>query len=317
MKAVIFTEFGGPEVLHLANLPMPVPGAGQVLVRVAASTVNPTDLMMRNGMQASLMTSLAGPFIAGMEFTGVVESAGEGVTFAAGARVLGVVNPRTPAGGAYAEYIVVPAASVAELATHVDLVAAATVPMNALTASMALDQSGLQPGQTLLVTGGTGMLGGYVLQLARERGLRTIAAGRHEDRELLASLGADIILSRDDELAVAVRAHCPEGVDGLIDCALLGKAASASVRHGGTAIGVRKANPIEDERLKIGYVAVTNGMEDTNTLRRIADLLGQGKLTPRVAAAGVFEYQEAAAAHRMAEAGGYRGRVVVRFCGDS
>lgn len=313
MKAVVFDEFGGPEVLHLDDLPMPSPGPGQVLVRVAASTVNPTDLMMRNGMQASLMTSLVPPFIAGMEFTGVVESVGEGVALAAGARVLGVVNPRTPAGGAYAEYIVVPASSVAELAPQVDLVAAATVPMNALTASMALDQSGLKAGDTLLVTGGTGMLGGYVLQLARERGISTMAAGRNEDRELLASLGTDIILARDGELAGAVRALCPEGADGLIDCALLGKAASAAVRDGGTAIGVRKANPIEDERLKIGYVAVTSGMEDTATLQRIASLIDTSKLTPRVAAAGVFGCGDAAAAHRMAEVGDYRGRIVITF----
>lgn len=316
MKAVVFDKFGGPEVLHLADLPIPAPGTGQVLVRVAASTVNPTDLMMRNGMQASLMTSLKPPFIAGMEFTGVVEDVGEGVSLANGTRVLGVINPRTPAGGAYAEYIVVPAVSVAELAPQSDLVAAATVPMNALTASMALDQTGLQSGQSLLVTGGTGMLGGYVLQLAKEHGIKTIAAGRDEDRELLASLGVDIILPRDTELVGAVLAHCPEGVDGLIDCALLGKAASAAVRDGGSAIGVRKSNPIEDERLTVGYVAVTNGMEDTGTLCRIADLLGQGKLTPRVAEAGVFACEEAVAAHRMAEAGGYRGRVVIRFGGE-
>lgn len=317
MKAVVFDEFGGPDVLHLAEVPMPAAGPGQVLIRVAASTVNPTDLMMRSGLQASLMTSLKPPFIAGMEFTGVVESPGEGVSMAKGTRVLGVINPRTPAGGAYAEYIVAPAASLAELAPQVDLVSAATVPMNALTASMALDQSGLQPGQTLLVTGGTGMLGGYVLQLARERGIKTIAAGRDKDRDLLASMGTDIILPRDGDLAEAVRAQCPEGVDGLIDCALLGKAASAAVRDGGTAIGVRKANPIEDERLDVGYVAVTNGMEDTGTLRRIAQLVGAGKLTPRVAEAGVFACREAVTAHRMAEAGGYRGRVVIRFDGAS
>lgn len=313
MKAVVFNQFGSPDVLHLADLPSPTPGVGEVLVEVVASTVNPTDLLMRSGAQAALMTELSPPYIAGMEFSGYVRATGEGVDIAAGTRVMGVVNPRTPRGGAYAQQIIVPAASVAELPAHVDLVAAATIPMNALTASMALDLSGVQSGQTLLVTGGTGMLGGLVLQLANERGITTLAAGREGDRNLLTNLGTDMILPRDGDLAEAVRSYRPDGVDSLVDCAVLGRTASSAVCDGGSAIGVRKANPIEDDRLNIGYVAVTNGMQDSATLRRIADLLATGRLTPRVAEGGVFAMGDAVAAHRMAEVGGYRGRVVIRF----
>jgi NADPH:quinone reductase-like Zn-dependent oxidoreductase len=313
MKAIVFDKFGGPEVLYIAELPMPIAGPGQVVVKVAASTVNPTDLMMRNGKQAALMTDLFPPWIAGMEFTGYISEVGEGVQVQVGARVLGVVNPRTPAGGAYAEYIVVPAASVAELPGQLDLVAAATLPMNALTAMLALEMTGVRPGQSLLVTGGTGILGGLVLQIAHERGIETVSACRDEDRDLLTALRTDVILPRDGDLAAEVRDRFPDGVDALIDGALIGGLVSGAVRDGGAAVSLRKSHLIEDGRLKVGYVAVTNGMEDNAILVKIASLVGDRKLTPRVAEGGVFTCEDAVAAHRMAEAGGFRGRVVLTF----
>lgn len=313
MKAVVFDDFGGPQVLHFAELPMPVAGPGQVVVRVVASTVNPTDLMMRSGKQASLMTDLSPPYIAGMEFTGRIDAVGEGVALKVGVPVLGVVNPRRPDGGAYAEYIVVPAASVAELPEGIDLLAAATIPMNALTATLALDMTGVQPGESLLVTGGTGMLGGLVLQIAHERGITTLAAGRDDERELLSALGTDSVLPRDMDLVTAVRSKIPAGVDAMIDGALIGQQVSQAVKDGGSAVALRKSHPIEDERLKVGYVAVTNGMEDNRILSHVADLVGRGLLTPRVADGGVFASSDAAAAHAMAEAGGFRGRVVLTF----
>lgn len=313
MQAVVFDEFGGPEVLHLADLPDPVPGPGEVVVDVAASTVNPTDLLMRSGAQAAIMTDLSPPYIAGMEFAGRIAAVGAGVDLEAGAPVIGVVNPRRPQGGAYAAKVCVPAASVAQLGEMVDLVEAATVPMNALTATMALDTVNLSEGDSLLVTGATGILGGLVLQLAKQRGLTTVAAGRPEDRALLASLGADVILPRDGDLVAQVREHFPAGVDAMVDGALIGAEVSGAVRDGGGAVPLRKSHPIEDERLKVGYVGVVTGMQDTQTLRQIAALIGEGKLTPRVAEGGRFAASEAAGAHAMVENGGFRGRVVITF----
>jgi NADPH:quinone reductase-like Zn-dependent oxidoreductase len=178
MLAVSFEAFGPPDVLEIAERPEPVAEPGGVVVRVAASTVNPTDLMMRAGGQAAMMTQLAPPYVAGMEFSGTIESVGAGVAFVPGQRVIGVVNPRRPAGGAHAERVAVPAVSVAPVPDGVDLVAAATVPMNALTALLALELVDLEPGQSLLVTGGAGMLGGYVVRLARRAGLTVVANGR-------------------------------------------------------------------------------------------------------------------------------------------
>ncbi len=106
MQVIGFMEFGGPQVLRLMDLPQPTPATGEVVVRVAASTVNPTDLMMRAGLQAALMTGLVPPYIAGMEFSGHIHNVGDGVSgLTVGQPVMGVVNPRRPAGGAHAQYV--------------------------------------------------------------------------------------------------------------------------------------------------------------------------------------------------------------------
>lgn len=310
MRAVTFDRFGGPEVLHLAERPELLPGPGEVLVRIAAATVNPTDLLMRSGRQAALMQDLAPPFVPGMEFSGRIIG---GEALPQGQAVIGVVNPRRPQGGSFAEVIAVPAASVAALGGTVDLAAAATVPMNALTAMLALDMLGLTPGDALLVTGGAGMLGGYAIRLAALAGLQVLANAAPADAALVADLGAAHVLPRDQGLQAALRAICPQGVAGLIDGALMGAPAAACVRDGGGAVSLRASHPIEDARLKVGYVSVLKGMEDNARLRRIAALIETGELPPRVAADGVFPAADAADAHRMAERGGFRGRVLVRF----
>lgn len=317
MKAVVFDSFGGPEVLHVADRPDPVAGPGEVVVAVAASTVNPTDMMMRSGAQAAMMKDLAPPFITGMEFSGRILAAGPGVDpgmdLAPGTPVIGVLNPRTPRGGAYAERIAVSARSVAVLDEGTDLIGAATVPMNALTASMALDLLNLAPGAPLMVTGGAGMLGGYAIALAKARGLVVLANASTADVDLLRGFGADHIVPRDAGLHDAVRALFPEGVAGLIDGALIGNQVASLVRDGGGAVALRSSYKIDDPRLRTHTVSVVAGVEDSATLARIGRMVCDGTLPPRVAKGGVFGFRDAARAHEMAEAGGFRGRVVITF----
>lgn len=312
MKAITFDSFGGPEVLTFSDLPEPTPDPGEVLVQVVASTVNPADILMRNGAQAPLMKDLTPPYIAGMEFSGTIAEPGTS-GLAKGQPVIGVVNPRTRRGGAYAERIAVPATSVAALPPGVDLVAAATVPMNALTAAMSLDFLALPPGQTLLVTGGAGLLGGSAIQLARAAGLIVLANAGEKDHALLKGFGADHILPRDEGLEEALRAIAPGGVDGMIDGALIGQRISHLVRDGGGIVSLRASYKIDDRRLRIHNVSVLAGMEDNATLRRIAGLIGTGGLVPRVAEGGRYSHRDAVAAHRAAEAGAGRGRIVLTF----
>lgn len=312
MRAVAFDAFGGTDVLHVADLPVPQAGPGQVVVRVAAATINPTDVMMRSGKQAAMMTALVPPFVAGMEFSGHVHAVGAGVQgLAPGQPVMGLVNPRRPERGAHAEFVVVPAASLAVVPDGVDLVAAATLPMNGVTALMSLEMLGLAPGSSLLVTGSAGAVGGYVSQIGSAAGLQIVADAKDSDVALVRELGATHVVPRGDGMAEAVRRLFPGGVDGLLDSALLGKSASALVRDGGVAVALRRSNPIDDPRLRCGYVAVTEGMSDTAKLVRLGELVKSGDLTPRVGR--ILRPEEAAEGHRLVDGGGIRGRVLLAF----
>jgi len=164
MKAVTFSQLGGPEVLQVSALPAPQPGPGEVRIRVAAATVNPTDISFRSGRQFSVAQlaemGVRPPFIPGMELAGTVDAVGEGTSWHVGDRVMAIVNPRRPGGGAQAELVVVPATSVARAPAKVTMEQAATLPMNGLTVRLALDRLALKPGQTLGVTGAAGAVGG-------------------------------------------------------------------------------------------------------------------------------------------------------------
>src|SRR5262249_44508093 len=133
MRAVSFSQLGGPEVLEVSNVPVPQPGPGEVRIRVAAATVNPTDISFRSGRQFTIAQlaemGVHAPFIPGMELAGVVDAVGDGTSWRAGDRVMAIVNPRRPGGGAQAEQVVVPAASVARVPEGTSFEAAATLPM--------------------------------------------------------------------------------------------------------------------------------------------------------------------------------------------
>jgi NADPH:quinone reductase-like Zn-dependent oxidoreductase len=268
--------------------------------------------MMRSGLQAKMMEHLTPPYIAGMEFSGKIQEP-DASGLQKGQPVIGVINPRTPGGGSYAQVIAVSMKSVAAVSPDVDLAAAATVPMNALTAEMSLEFLDLKPGQTLLVTGGAGMLGGSAIQLGKAAGLTVLANVGEKDIDLVRSLGADHILPRNEGLEEAVRAICPEGVDGMIDGALIGQEYSKLVRDGGGIVSLRSSYKIEDPRLRVFNVGVLNGLEKTDTLQKIADLIASGGLVTRVAEDGIYDYTDAVSAHKDTETGGKRGRVVITF----
>jgi NADPH:quinone reductase-like Zn-dependent oxidoreductase len=310
MRAALYEQFGPPDVIHIGEMPEPVPGPGEVVVRVAAVTVNPTDTLMRAGMQAALMQHVPPPWVAGVEFAGLVHRLGTGVAgFHLGDKVLGLVDARRPGGGAHAEYVRVAAHSIARLDPGADLVSASTVAMNGLTARIALGILALPQGATILVTGGTGAAGGYAIQLARHGGLHVVADAADADARLLRRLGATEVVPRGPGMGAAVRALHPGGVDGLIDAALLGAPAAELVRDGGGAIALRRSHLIQDPRLRTSGVMVFDHAHDAAALAWLAARLADGTLTPRVAR--TLPLAEAAEAHRLVERGGLRGRIVL------
>lgn len=192
MRAIGCLEFGGPDVLRVVDLPVPAVGPGEVRIRVHAATVNPVDIGIVAGGQADRMTAQQPPYIPGMDAAGTVEELGAGVgdRLRVGESVMAMLVPRNPSKGAYAQHVVVPAESVVTIPPGFGFVAAAAVLMNAATARLCLDAAAVGPGETLLVTGAAGALGGHVLELARDDGVRVLADASDADAALVREMGA-------------------------------------------------------------------------------------------------------------------------------
>ena len=311
MRAVTFSRFGGPEVLQVKDLPEREPGEGQVRIRVRAATVNPTDLGFRSGRQSAQLSGVEPPYIPGMELAGVVDAAGPGSDWRPGDRVMAIVIPRRPEGGAMAEAVVVPAASVARVPEGASLEQAATLPMNGLTVRLALDLLGLKPGDALAVTGAAGAVGGYAVELGVADGLRVIAVASLSDEPLLKKLGAEAFVPRGDDAAQRIRQIVPGGVDGLVDAAVIGAPILAAIRDGGGLAAVRGFEGESERGIKVHVVRVTEYAQNQAALDRLGRMVAQGKLTLRVAE--TFPPERAAEAHKRLEAGGVRGRLVIVF----
>lgn len=309
MRAVVVRSFGGPEALEIEEAPVPGTGAGQVRIRVEAAGVNPVDVAVRTGLlvEAGLAERREVHGV-GWDVAGVVEEVGAGVTgFAPGDRVIGLADRLDLPLGAYAEQIVLDAGAVASAPARATPAQAATLPLNGLTADQALDLAGLTEGQTLLVTGAAGGVGGYAVELAVTRGLRVVAVAGAGDEELVRSLGAEFFVPRDAELGSAVRELVPGGTHGAIDAAAIGTAALTAVRNGGSLVAVLGgAAPVPLRGTRVSNVWIR---ADGARLAELARLADEGRLTLRVADA--FPLAEAAAAHERLTAGGLRGRLVL------
>jgi NADPH2:quinone reductase len=310
MRAVVITGPGGLEVLGVADRAVRHAGPGEVRIAVKAAAVNPTDIGLReNGAGDELQP----PWVPGMDAAGTVESVGAGVDrLAVGEQVMAAVSPRRPEGGAQAELIVVPAASVVRIPEGATLPQAATLPMNGLTARLGLELLGLEAGQSLAVSGGAGLLASYVIPLAKVRGLRVIADAKPADRELVRGFGADVIVPRGEAFAAAVREAASDGVDALFDTALLGRGAFAAIRDRGAMAVVRGWDDSTPERgIEIRQIWVRSALERSDWLQELRELASDGRLALRVA--GEYAPEQAAEAQRLMAAGGLRGRAVIVF----
>jgi NADPH:quinone reductase-like Zn-dependent oxidoreductase len=309
MRLVGVQEFGGPERLQVFDVPEPHVRDGQVRIRVHAAAVNPTDVGVRSGLRDP--QGAPPPYAPGMDAAGVVDEVGEGSPWRVGDRVMAIALPLSEHGGAYVEELVGPWESMAPIPASTDLVHAATLPMNGLTALQCLGLLDLAPGATLAVTGAAGILGNYLVQLAKHAGLRVIADAAPKDRGLVASLGPDAVVDRGDEVAARIRDVAPDGVDGLVDASVQRDRVVAAVRDGGRFVSVRGWEG--DGERDIAFLRATVAKEyrsqaELETLRRYAE---DGVLTLRVA--DVLPAERAAEAHRRLEAGGVRGRLVLTF----
>ena len=309
MRAVGITAPGGPEVLSVIDRVVREPGRGEVRIAEKAAAVNPTDI----GLRTRGGGDLPAPWTPGMDAAGIVESLGEEVErLRVGEEVMAAVSPRRPEGGAQAELLVVPAASVVPIPDGATLEQASTLPMNGLTALLGLELLGLQAGQTLGVTGGAGLLGSYVIVLAIQQGLRVIADAKPDDEALVRSFGADIVVPRGADFVGAVREVMPDGVDGLYDTALLHEAVFAAITDDGSMVVVRGWKPDETERgIVVRQVMVAEALKRTEWLEDLRQLASEGRIPLRVV--GEYPPDRVAEAQQVMDAGGLRGRVVIVF----
>lgn len=313
MKAIGFTEYGGPGVLSVVEIPQRMPGQGQVRIRSRATPVNPADVWFREGGVARLVGDAERPLVPGLELAGVVESVGRGTRFVPGDRVLAVTSFIATGRGAHAELVVVDEADVALIPEDMLFGAASTVPMNGLTAIAALEAAGLDAGGTLAVVGAAGVVGGFVVQMALARGITVIAVAGEEDRPALAEWGVDDIVPRHDA-AAGVRAVAPGGVDALVDCATVGEAVMPAVRAGGTLVTLRPLGPAGIEMagslgLSRTLVSVRAYQGDSARLDGLVGLVVSGEIRLRPTAE--LGLSEAATAHSRVAAGGLRQRQVL------
>ncbi|WP_412747819.1 NADP-dependent oxidoreductase [Krasilnikovia sp. M28-CT-15] len=308
MRAAIVRRFGGPDVIEIAEFPVGEPGRGQVRIAVAAAAVNRIDLSTRTGLltEAGLLAP-AETYSLGWDVAGVIDAVGPGVTgFAVGDRVVGLRDVLSAA-GTYADSVVLDAGAVAPAPATVSLAEAATLPMSGLTADRSLALTGLRRGETLLVTGAAGGVGGTLLQLAALRGIRTVAVAGPDDRGIVESLGATWFVPRTDELAATVRAIVPGGVDGVVDAAVIGIGAHEALRGGGVFVAL--VAPFAPPALRGTRVIVQEVYADGGRLAELSALVEAGRLTLRVAE--TLPLSSAAQAHTRMAAGGVRGRLVL------
>ncbi|WP_405390094.1 NADP-dependent oxidoreductase [Streptomyces sp. NBC_01102] len=303
MEAIVYEEFGGPEVLRLTRVDDVHPGPGQIRVAVRAAGVNPVDHKIRNGwMEAAFPTPL--PATPGSEFAGVVDETGEGVTGpAVGDEVLG-----RSVTGAYAAYVLADADAVAPRPEGLGWEEAAALPVATATAARVLDELAVTAGDTLLLHGAAGAVGSAAVQLATARGATVVGTASPANHDYLRVLGA-VPVAYGEGLVERVRAAAPQGVDAVFDAAGKGALADSVELRGGTD---RIVTIADADAPKYGVAFSAGGgapVDEGQRLAEYAAMAAVGEL--RIPVAQTFALRDAARAQELSEAGHVRGKLVL------
>ncbi|MQY28955.1 NADP-dependent oxidoreductase [Nocardia aurantia] len=309
MRAIGQDALGGPEVLHEIRLPVPKPGPSEILVRVRATALNPTDWAHR--ARAGLFLP-APPYVLGWDVSGVVAATGVGVTlFRPGDEVFGML-PYPHGHGAAAEYVVGPTRAFARKPRNLDHAQAAAIPLAALTARQALvDTADLQAGQRILIHAAAGGVGHFAVQIAKSLGAYVIGTASAANHEFLRGIGADEVIDyRTVDFADTVH-----DVDVVLDAIDIENAirSIATLRPGGLVVTLRARDDggkLREAAERAGKRAETLLVEaDHAGMAALTDLAESGALRPTIA--GVYPLSEAAKAHALGETGRTVGKLVL------
>ncbi|MCM2292542.1 NADP-dependent oxidoreductase [Allorhizobium sp. BGMRC 0089] len=331
MKAVRLHEFGGPEVLRYEDVPRPVPGADEVLVRVHAASINPPDLYLRDGYRAlppEWRPSPDFPLILGTDISGVVAAVGEHVSgFSMGDEVFSMVrfpHDLMTGSNAYADYVKVPAVDLAKKPAGIDHIQAAGAPMSLLTAWQFLVELGHDApnpfqdfdhapialeGKTVLVNGAGGGVGHLAVQVAKWKGAHVIAVASGKHESVLRDLGADAFIDYTRQPAETV-AHDIDLVIDAVGGSRMERFLSVVKDNGALYL----VNPLgfsgRKEAARRGITVSTTQVRSNGAqLAEAGRLLDEG--TVRVVIDSQFPLPEASAAHERASKGGIQGKIVL------
>ena len=336
MKAYLMTRYGGADAAELREVPQPVPGQGEVLVRVHAAGLNPVDFKIREGGLKAIQRYPL-PAIMGNELAGVVEACGDGADrFAPGDRVFA----RMPKDrmGAFAEYAVVPQDLLALVPEGLDLVSAAGVPLAGLTALQALrDELHLKPGNRVFISGGAGGVGTFAIQIAKWLGAEVATTASPRGRDLVERLGADRVIDYTSERFQDLL-HDMDGVFDLMGGETL-EASFGIVKRGGKVVSVAGLPEPQTARKDLGmgplmtaaFWFVSRGLRaeagrhgvsyrflfmhpSGSELAELARIIADGKLEP--VTDRVFPFADIGAAFAYLETGRAKGKVVVQLASE-
>jgi NADPH:quinone reductase-like Zn-dependent oxidoreductase len=302
---------------QVSELPTPVAGPGQVLIRVKAAGLNALDNAIAAGMLAGMMAHEY-PLILGRDAAGVVEAVGAGVEHVkAGDEVVGHVLLTPPVqAGTLADYAVLPAAAVVSKPAELDWVTAAAVPLAGAAAAAVVEAIAPQAGQIVLVNGASGGVGSYAVQLLAARGVTVIATGTGDDAGRLTLLGAASVVDHTSgAVADQVLAQYPDGVDALIELAAYTPDATplAAVRRGGKS---SSTTPVPSQEALTAAGVTGAGIMAEPVRETTAPLIAQaaaGTLTVDVTT--VLPFDRAAEGLATLAGGRARGKIVVDFAG--
>jgi len=308
MKAVIVREYGGPEVLKLEDVARPEPKENEVLVRVIAAGVNPIDAIIRGGAFAKEFGTHL-PLVPGYDIAGVVEKAGKKITrIKVGDAVYGYIR-----GGGYAEYAIATEEQVSPKPKSLSFIAAAAVPVTALTAWQALiDAAKLKAGQTVLIHGGSGGVGTMAIQIAKTRGAQVIATASTPNQDLLKELGADVAI----DYTKTKFEEAARDVDVVLDSVGTDTLARSYgvVKKGGyiaTLVGRLDQAELDKRGIRGASIMVK---PNAKSLAEIAKLIEEKKLRPIVTR--VISLTDAVQAQQQIATHHTRGKIVLRIADE-
>ncbi len=301
MFAQVLTEYGGLDVLHYQEVEAPVPGPGEVRVRVAFAALNPVEWKIRSGAFQHML-AVTFPAILGNEMSGVIDQTAGSGEFQIGDRVAGF----TPA-GSDAEYVVTTPDRIAKVPATLSLRQAATIPQGVETARRALGLLGIKPGETIVVNGAAGSVGSAAVQLLQGMGATAIGTARPDNHDYLRSLGA-VPVEYGDKLLDHLAAAAPGGIDAALDCG-----AHGFVHQILPILAAGRIITISD------FQAVSEGVQlaagdphalTADSFESALPLAAQGRFATQIAAE--FPLAELPAAQQLSEAGHLRGKILIR-----